>query len=181
MRRAITLLGLPAYRARSAACRRLLPLHVGAGCVEALTLIEKRARQILDQEIYQAPRGEFARPLDKYAPDAMYQKFKTEFRALVGAAMIGTLTNNSPHAIYIEFGTDNEGTGFHQITAQNARALHWIDPRTGANMFAPHVVVQGIKPIRFMDRAMRESETEVRAILIKHVRRALGPLAVKGD
>ena len=176
MRKAITLFGMPALRSRFSDSRRLLPRPVGEGCEAALAFLEVKAKRILDIEIYQKARQPYDPAPSKNDPDALYQQFKREFRVLANAVVQGELKNTSPHALFIEFGTDDEGTGAHPVTAVNTAMLRWIDPRTGKVMFAPQVVVSGVKPTRFMLRAFRENRDAVRDILVMHVRRALDPL-----
>ena len=160
MRSALRLTGVAAVRKllRQARARAQVMMREAMG--EALILLEDKAQGVLDAEIYHKARAPYADQLTYELYNAFVQKV-----ARTGLGLEGELSNTSPHAGFLEFGTDDEGTGKHLIPVVVAKALHWVNAETGEDMFAAGgVMVQGIKPIHFMERALNENRGEIIAI-----------------
>lgn len=168
-RNSFTLTGGDVFKKRLETARANLPRVMHEATVESLELLEKAAKEFLDREIYDKARGEFAEPLDKEKEGSLYASFVREVAAEGATVVRGLLLNTSPHAGFIEHGTDNEGTGSHFVPVVNAGALHWMNPATGESVFAKGgVMVKGIHPYRFMERALHENRAKIKAIYAKH-------------
>jgi hypothetical protein len=142
--------------------RLSLPARFTEATHEAMVFLIECAQRILDIEVYEKERPPFA-PRLTYE---LYNSFVVEVMK-AGASATGLLANTSEHAIFLEFGTDDEGTGKHFIPLVSAGALHWVNPMTGQSMFSKGHWVQGIKPIHFMERALSENRAGVAAIYRK--------------
>ena len=160
MRSALRLTGLASVQKQLRQARARAQVLMREAMGEALILLEDKAQGILDGEIYQKARAPYAEQPTYELYHAFVQKV-----ARTGLGLEGELSNTSPHAGFLEFGTDDEGTGKHLIPLVVAKALHWVNAETGEDMFAAGgVMVQGIKPIHFMERALTENRSEVIAI-----------------
>lgn len=159
---------------RLRAIQAAIPACLHAATAEALEFLEGAAQRILDAEVYDKTRPEFAPPLDKNAADSLYQAFTRALEATGAAAVRGTLANTSGHAGFLEWGTDDEGTGHHFVGPAAGAALKWIDPRTGAEVYDKGHEVSGIHPIRFMQRALEGNREAVADIYRRHFRGLFG-------
>lgn len=170
-RTGLTLTGSGALMQRLQQAKSDIPSALHAATDEALKLIEAKAQHILQEEVYDKPHAAGDAP-DASAPDSLYQSFVRELAETAGLGVTGQVRNTSPHAIFLEDGTDDEGTGHHFVPVVNGGALHWFNPLTGQPSFSKGHEVKGIVPIRFMHRALSESKPEVAVIFKRH----LGPL-----
>jgi hypothetical protein len=93
-------------RARLQRARRRGPERLRAATEAALELIEKRAKQILGEEVYGKPRGDDPDPPDRGDSDALYNRFAQELLGMARTSVTGVLSNDSGHAKFLEFGTD---------------------------------------------------------------------------
>ena len=168
MDNAITLSGMDALRRRLMGARTKAQVLLSEATEEALEYVEARAKEILDQEVYSKPHGEEEDPPDKNDPDSLYASFFREFAGLARTAVSGTVGNTSEHAGFLEFGTDNEGTGSHFVPVVNGKFLHWIDAATGASAFSKGHEVKGVTPIHFLERALNDHRDGVLAIYRRH-------------
>jgi hypothetical protein len=58
-----------------------------------------------------------------------------------------------------------QGTGPHPIDPVHARVLHWVDKKTGAEVFAMHVDHPGTRPNPYPQRALRAMKGEITGTL----------------
>jgi hypothetical protein len=158
--------GVDDLRRRLTLARSRAPQLMHAATAEALELIEARAKAILDAEIYGKSHPEGDAP-NKGGAGSLYSSFYRDLQATAATALRGVLGNASPHGGFIEFGTDNEGTGSHFVAPVHGKALAWSGPG-GAEVFSRGHEVKGIVPIRFMERALTEHKPEVIAIYRRH-------------
>lgn len=168
-RSALRLTGLDQFRSWK---QKVIPAAKSAmlaATEEALMMTEYWAQENLDAGIYNKEREPFATELTYELYNSWYQKGPR----LIGLRVQASLANTSGHAGYIEFGTDDEGTGEHWVPVVTGKALHWIDPATGGDVFSQGHFVKGIKPLRFLERAVREHEVEIADIFRKHLSVAL--------
>lgn len=170
MKSALKLTGLPDLRRQLQAARRRAQTALHAATQESLIFLEGKAQEILDAEIYHKAR-------EPYEPELtldLYRAFVHSLQTVGVRGLKGELVNTSPHAVFLEFGTDDEGTGEHFVPAATGGVLHFINPFTGANAFSKGHFVHGIHPIRFMERALREHEADVIAIFQRHLAAVFG-------
>ena len=164
MRTAIQVRGMPELRARLARMRSRVPAAFEAATSEALELVKGRAQEILLAEVYDRPRGPFAPELT----GELLMAFRAERLAPFGrSAWKADLANESPHAAFLELGTDDEGTGTHTVSGNPY--LHFINAQTGAHVSAGEVTVHGIHPMHFLERALQENRAEVTAIFARRL------------
>jgi len=112
---------------------------------DALVYLEEKAHQNLNAAVYDKTRPPFA-------PELTHELYNSWVHEIVkvGDEVTGHLENTSGHAGFLEWGTDDGGTGSHFVSAQNVAALHWIDGATGEDRFAARVEVHGIHPTHFL-------------------------------
>lgn len=144
-----------------------------AATAEAIELVQNKARAILTQEIYSKGGGSFDEAPSSSDSDSLYQAFVLNVVAIGTGVSQATLSNTSDHAGFIENGTDDEGTGSHFIPVGEKGVLAWRNGATGAISFSRGHEVKGIVPLRFMQRAMDESQGDIVKIFQKHLRKAL--------
>lgn len=126
---------------------------------DALTFIESKAKENLQVGVYNKSKVR-SEPLTYDLYNDWFKKVEA-----IGIDVIGVLSNTSGHALYLEFGTDNEGTGEHYIPVSSDGELHWIDPVSGRELFSDEGhFVRGITPLYFLTRAVSEHETEIAKI-----------------
>lgn len=160
----ITIDGLDALRARLERAQDSIQFRAASALAESLTLLEDACKALLDADVYGKDRPEG----EQLPTHELYNAFVHQvLDAGLGEAS-GLLLNLSPHAIYLEFGTDDEGTGKHWVAPVNASALHWIGPG-GQDFFSGGHYVSGIHPIRFMHRALADNRSAILAIFAKHM------------
>jgi len=169
MTSALKLTGLPAVRRALTQARARARAAMQAATGESLILLERRAQAILDAEIYHKARDPFAEPLTYELYRAFVHLVQQVGTGGVGSSLMGELVNTSAVGAFLEYGTDDEGTGRHFVPVASGGALHFIDPLTGAGAFSKGHFVHGVKPIHFMERALREHEGEVVAVFAKHL------------
>jgi HK97 gp10 family phage protein len=109
---AMTLTGAASLRRRLQSARRDARTRLRDATAEALAFLEAKAKEILDQEIYSQPHPEDADPPDTSDPDALYNHFVQELKT-VGLSVVGTLANDSDHAVFVEFGTERGAPARH--------------------------------------------------------------------
>jgi HK97 gp10 family phage protein len=109
---AMTLTGATSLRRRLQLARRDARTRLKDATEEALTFLEAKAKEILDREIYEQPHPGDPAPPNKSDPDALYNHFQQALRA-VGSSVVGTLANDSDHAVFVEFGTERGGPARH--------------------------------------------------------------------
>ena len=142
--------------------------HVAA-TRESITFLLKKSREILDAEVYGISREAFEEKPDKSESDSLYQTFRKDLERISATASEGKLVNFSDHAIFLEDGTDDEGSGEHWVAPkQEGGKLYWTDPLTGKTATSPGHMVSGIVPIRFLSRALTENRADVVGIFRKH-------------
>jgi hypothetical protein len=164
----LTLTGADALRRRLLAARASAPERMRAAMREALLFIELRAKQILVDEVYHKSEH------DRLDDDSMFQAFFSDLAQTGNGVFRGMVGNRSPHAPFIELGTDDEGSGSHFVPVVKAGALHWLDPATGQSHFSHGHMVKGIHPIHFMQRALDENRPQVVAIFRRHFQGLFG-------
>lgn len=141
---------------------------------EAVALLLEKSRAILDAEVYSKSREPYDEAPDKSDSDALWNSFKEQLKSLSDTASEGKLSNTSDHAIFLEYGTDDEGTGSHFVPVGEKGYLAWMDGATGAIRFSKGHEVKGIVPIRFLARALTENKSEVLGIYRKHYSNLFG-------
>ena len=118
---------------------------------ESLIFLEEKAKDILNKEVYNGNH-----PSEEQTHE-LYNAF-VQSVVEVGKSVIGSLCNVSPHALFLEFGTDNEGTSEHYIPLGVNGELHWVNPITGQDMYSEEGhFVKGITPVHFLMRALTEN------------------------
>ena len=133
----VTVSGASELRARLERARVEIRARVKSAVTEAVRLVWDKAQGILDREVYgKAGRKPFEQVPDKSDSDALFNKFRSEITSLSATAAEGTLFNDSPHAAFLEFGTDDEGTGQHFVPSAGGGVLAFINPMTGAVSFS---------------------------------------------
>lgn len=137
---------------------------------EALLFIEAKAQENLRKDVYDKPRQPFAPALT----GELFNSWVHELAELAGG-VIGTITNTSGHAAFLEHGTDDAGTGKHWVGAVSAGALHWFNPATGESMFSSGHFVSGIVPLHFLENAVQDHRREIAAIYRAAVASAIIP------
>jgi len=153
----LKLSGMDALKTRIRTAQARIPDAMEKATWEALQFLEQQAQINLDVGIYEKTRPPYAdRPTYE-----LYNAFVQDVIKVGTGDYGGILGNTSPHAPFIEHGTDDEGLGEHFVAPVKAKALHWLDPETGENLFSKGHWVSGIKPLRFMERALIEHEQQV--------------------
>ncbi len=170
MKSAIKITGLPSVRKQLSQARQRAQKAMQDATGEALLFLEAKAQEILDAEVYHKAREPYAPPLTY----ELYRAFvhlvqKVGAGGVIGKSLMGELVNTSPVGPFLEYGTDDEGTGEHFIPVVNAGALHFFNPATGASAFSKGHFVHGVKPIHFMERALTDHEGAVVAIYRRHL------------
>ncbi len=145
-------------------------------CVDA---VKTAAQAILTKEVYEKERAAYEKVPKPDDEDSLMQSFVSDFNRAVRGSFRAALGNTAPEAVWVEFGTDDAGEGTHNIQPVNADALHWIDKYTGESRFFssfgeddPHIV-SGQHPVRFMQRALRDSQPIIKQIMADAVKRAV--------
>ena len=139
---------------------------------EALRFLEGRAKAKLDEDIYSKNHEYDLDPPDKSDADSLWAGFVQELASVGAGAITASLVNTSPHALFIEQGTDDEGAGSHYVPVIRGVALAWMGAG-GEMAFSKGHEVKGIKPYHFMERALFENRAEVIAIYKKHAGKIL--------
>lgn len=135
---------------------------------EAIKFLLKKSQEILDKEVYAKSRDAFDEKPDKSETDSLYKTFRRDLQHLSVTASEGKLVNFSDHAIFLEDGTDQEGTGSHFVPVGEKGYLAWMNGVTGELNFSQGHRVSGITPIRFLSRALTENRNDVVGIYRKH-------------
>ncbi len=136
---------------------------------ESLELVEAAAKHILMSEVYDKQREPYDEAPNPHDKDSLYNSFVTEIIGEGKGYLSGLFSNVSPHAIFLEDGTDNEGTGYHRVPFAGTFALmKWINPQTGEIAFSKGHLIKGVTPIRFMERALQNHKVQVREIFRKN-------------
>lgn len=74
-----------------------------------------------------------------------------------------------------EYGAAVEyGTRPHEIRPRNARVLHWVDPKTGQDVFRPRVMHPGTRPRPYMRPAFTQATRNWDRIVEQLAAEALG-------
>jgi HK97 gp10 family phage protein len=108
----MTLTGAASLRRRIKGARRDARARLKGATEEALAFLEGKAKEILDNEIYSQPHPDDAYPPDNSDPDTLYNHFVQELKT-VGLSVVGTLANDSDHAVFVEFGTERGAPARH--------------------------------------------------------------------
>lgn len=173
-RSGMSVTGADRLRKRLLSARSHVENAVPAATQEALDLIVVKAREILAREVYGKSHPAWEEnPPEEGRVGSLYQSFATELQSLATAAVQGRVINTAPEAIFLENGTDDEGTGHHTIPALHpvhGLVLAWAGPggEHFASMEKAHEV-KGIVPIHFLRRALRENRTEIVALFRKRL------------
>jgi hypothetical protein len=135
---------------------------VAVAAREACEVVISRAKEILEAEVYNKNRGEYAT-----APSGELLNSFSHSVVAVGEQVIVQVLNDSPHAAFLEYGTD-----YHWVGPTAAAALHWIDPETGADMFSKGHYISGIHAIHFMQRAFDDTRGTIFEIFNQRITEA---------
>lgn len=169
-----TLSGGSVFKKRLEAAKSKTPEALKAATKESLILLEAAAKRILEAEIAAHGSDHADSPLRQNQHDSIFKSFVHQFASVGADAVSASLVNTSGHAKFVEQGTDNEGTGSHFVPVISGFALAWFDAATGEMAFSKEgIEVKGIKPYRFMERALFENRAQVIAIYQKHAKRIL--------
>ncbi len=132
---------------------------IEAGVKLATAAVVRNARRILGEHIY----GEYTqRGWLRHLTGSLERGFRRGFERLSETSAIGTVTNIAPEAVYVEFGTDDEGTGTHDIRPSEKGALAFEAVREGEAWIRSKETVHGLTPFAFMRMALDASAEDIR-------------------